>query len=124
MIFRAAPSRRLTPRGPLGYLGLPKMSEKSIVEGIGDVVRTYELMDRVRTRQDLVIRDDQFDYVALLDAAGYAGRRRIPLSLLDTGRFTLTEIEALAKKGCRILTSSEARPQAEAPLGLSRMPGS
>jgi len=89
------------------------MSEKSIVEGIGDVVRTYELMDRVRTRQDLVIRDDQFDYVALLDAAGYAGRRRIPLSLLDTGRFTLTEIEALAKKGCRILTSSEARPRAE-----------
>ena len=70
-------------------------------------------MDRVRTRQDLVIRDDQFDYDALLDAAGYAGRRRIPLSLLDTGRFALTELEALAEKGCRILTSDEARPRAD-----------
>ncbi|MCK7491996.1 MAG: hypothetical protein MZW92_10310 [Comamonadaceae bacterium] len=41
------------------------MSEKTIVEGIAGVVRTYELMDRVRTRQDLVIRDDQFDYETL-----------------------------------------------------------
>ena len=54
------------------------MSEKSIVEGIGDVIRTYELMDRVRTRQDLVIRDDQFDYAALLDTAGYAGEAAHP----------------------------------------------
>ena len=60
------------------------MSEKSIVDGIGGVVRTYELMDRVRTRQDLVIRDDQFDFEALADAVRYAARRRIRLSLLDT----------------------------------------
>lgn len=89
------------------------MSEKTIVEGVAGVVRTYELMDRVRTRQDLVIRDDQFDYEALLDAAGYARRRRIPLSVLDTGRFGLADIEALARRGARILTSDEARPRAD-----------
>lgn len=89
------------------------MSEESIEKGIAGVVRTYELLDRVRTRQDLVIRDDQFDYEALLDAARYAGRRRIRLSLLDTGRFGLTEVEAIARSGARILTSDGARPRAD-----------
>jgi hypothetical protein len=95
------------------YLEIPKMSEKTIVEGVAGVVRTYELMDRVRTRRDLVIRDDQFDYEALLDAVRYAGRRRIRLSLLDTGRFGLAELEALARGGARILTADEARPRAD-----------
>jgi hypothetical protein len=89
------------------------MSEKTIVEGVAGVVRTYELMDRVRTRRDLVIRDDQFDYEALLDAVGYARRRRIRLSLLDTGRFGLAEVEALGRGGARLLTSDEARPRAD-----------
>lgn len=88
------------------------MSEKTIVDGVAGVVRTYELMDRVRTRQDLVIRDDQFDYEALRDAVGYARRRRIRLSLLDTGRLGLAEIEDLARGGARVLTSDEARPRA------------
>lgn len=87
------------------------MSEKTIEEGVAGVLRTYELLDRVRTRQDLVIRDDQFDLTALLDAAGYAARRRIRLSLLDTGRFGLDEVESLARAGARIMTSDEARPR-------------
>jgi len=89
------------------------MSEHPIETGLKDVVRTYELMDRVRTRQDLVIRDDQFDHEALLDAVRYAGRRRIRLSLLDTGRFDLAQVEALARGGARILTSDDVRPRAD-----------
>jgi hypothetical protein len=95
------------------YLENRIMSERAIEKGIAGVVKTYELLDRVRTRQDLVIRDDQFEYEALLDAARYAGRRRIRLSLLDTGRFGLTEVEALARSGARVLTSDEARPRAD-----------
>jgi hypothetical protein len=95
------------------YLEIRKMSEHPIEKGIAGVVRTYELLDRVRTRQDLVIRDDQFDHEALLDAARYARRRRIRLSLLDTGRLGLTELEALAREGARVLTSDEARPRAD-----------
>jgi hypothetical protein len=95
------------------YLEIRKMSEHPIEKGIAGVVKTYELLDRVRTRQDLVIRDDQFDYEALLDAARYARRRRIRLSLLDTGRLGLTEIEALVREGARVLTSDEARPRAD-----------
>jgi len=89
------------------------MSEQSIKNGVAGVVRTYELLDRVRTRKDLDIRDDQFDFTALLEAARYADRRRIPLSLLDTGRFGLEELESLARAGARILTSDEARPRAD-----------
>jgi hypothetical protein len=88
------------------------MAEHPIEKGIAGVVKTYELLDRVRTRQDLVIRDDQFDYEALLDAARYARRRRIRLSLLDTGRLGLTELEALVRESVRVLTSDEARPRA------------
>ena len=95
------------------YLEIPKMSEHPVEKGIAGVVRTYELMDRVRMRQDLVIRDDQFDHEALLDAVRYAGRRRIRLSLLDTGRFDLAQVEALARGGARILTSDDVRPRAD-----------
>lgn len=95
------------------YLEIRKMSEHPIEKGIAGVVKTYELLDRVRMRQDLVIRDDQFDYEPLLDAARYARRRRILLSLLDTGRFGLTEFEALVREGVRVLTSDEARPRAD-----------
>ena len=95
------------------YLEIRKMSEHPIEKGIAGVVKTYELLDRVRKRQDLVIRDDQFDYEPLLDAARYARRRRIRLSLLDTGRFGVTELEAFAREGARVLTSDEARPRAD-----------
>jgi hypothetical protein len=95
------------------YLEFPKMSEHSLEKGIAGVVKTYDLLDRVRMRQDLVIRDDQFDYEPLLDTANYARRRRIRLSLLDTGRFGLTELEALARLGARILTGDDARPRAD-----------
>ena len=89
------------------------MSEHPIEKGITGVIRTYELLDRVRMRQDLVIRDDQFDFTALLEAARYARRRGIRLSLLDTGRFSLEEVESLARAGSRVLTSDEARPRAD-----------
>ncbi len=89
------------------------MSEHPIEKGITGVVQIYELLDRVRMRQDLVIRDDQFGFSALLEAARYAQRRRIRLSLLDTGRFSLEEVESLAVAGACILTSDEARPRAD-----------
>jgi hypothetical protein len=88
------------------------MSENPIEKGITGVVQIYELLDRVRTRRDLVIRDDQFDTGALLEAAQYAARRGIGLSVLDTGRLGLVELEALARSGSRILTTDEARPRA------------
>jgi len=87
------------------------MNEHPIEKGIAGVVEIYELLDRVRMRRDLVIRDDQFDFAALLEAARYADRRGIGLSVLDTGRFGLDEVESLALAGSRILTTDDARPR-------------
>jgi len=87
------------------------MSEHPIEKGIAGVVEIYDLLDRVRMRRDLAIRDDQFDFAALLEAARYADRRGIRLSVLDTGRFGLDEVESLAKAGSRILTTDDARPR-------------
>ena len=89
------------------------MSAHPIEKAVAGVIETYELLDRVRTRQDLVIRDDQFAQDALLDAARYALRRRIRLSVLDTGRLGLVEVESLARAGARILTSDDARPRTD-----------
>src|SRR5512136_1379732 len=91
------------------YLEIPNMSEHPIEKDISDVVQVYELLDRVRTRQDLVIRDDQFDFNALLEASRYADRRGIRLSALDTGRLGLDEVESLALAGARILTPGRRR---------------
>lgn len=89
------------------------MDKHPVESGIEGVLRTYELLDRVRTRQDLTIRDDQFEHAVFLDAAAYARRRRIPMSLVDTGRFSVVELESLVRRGVRVCTSDSARPRLE-----------
>ena len=89
------------------------MDKHPVESGIEGVLRTYELLDRVRTRQDLTIRDDQFEYAVFLDVAAYARRRRIPMSLVDTGRFSVGELESLVRRGVRVFTSDAARPRPE-----------
>lgn len=101
----------LTGPDEVVYLGQRTMDKHPIERGIAGVLKTYELLDRVRMRQDLTIRDDQFDFAVFLDAAAYARRRRIPMGVLDTGRFPVDELEGLAREGVRIWTSDEARPR-------------
>ncbi len=84
--------------------------EKNFIEkGIADVIATYELLDKVRLGQDVTLRDDQFDYEVLLDAAKYAHRKGFRIKLLDTGRFSPAELEWLIREKVRLYTSGEAR---------------
>jgi|GEM_PF-262795 len=92
-------------------------AKKSVEEGIADVIRTYELLDRARTGKDIVIRDDQFDPEALLDAARLSRSRGIRMGVLDTGRFDVSGLGWLLREGVRLFTSDEARPSARE-LGL------
>ncbi len=114
-VFKAAPPPpfRLTGPDAVVYLGLRTMDKHPVERGIEGVLKTYELLDRVRTRQDLTIRDDQFEFAVFLDAAAHARRRRVPMTLLDTGRFPAGELESLARNGVRICTSDGARPRPE-----------
>ncbi len=111
-VNRSSPPR-LTGPDAVVYLGQRTMDKHPVELGIEGVLKTYELLDRVRTRQDLTIRDDQFEFAVFLDAAAYARRKRIPMTVLDTGRFAAAELESLARRSVRICTSDEARPRPE-----------
>jgi len=93
------------------YVGVQAMDKHPVERGIEDVVRTYELLDRVRLGRDILIRDDQFEREALLDAARMAGRRKVRMTVLDTGRLEATDLERLIGERVRICTSDEARPR-------------
>lgn len=87
------------------------MDKHHIEKGIEDVVKAYELLDRIRLGRDIVIRDDQFEREGLLDAARTARAKGIRMSLLDTGRFEPSEIEWLVREKVRFYTSDETRPR-------------
>ncbi len=87
------------------------MTTKSVAEGMAGVVRTYELLDRLRLGRDFSVRDDQFEFSVLLDTARIARAKRVRLTLLDTGRFGFVELEWLVAEGVRLCTSDEARPR-------------
>jgi len=87
------------------------MDKHPVEKGIEDVVRTYELLDRVRLGRDIALRDDQFESEALLDAARAAREKGIGVSLIDTGRFEPSGLEWLIREGVRFYTSDEARPR-------------
>lgn len=89
------------------------MAEHIVERGVEDVVRTYELLDEVRRRGHVLVRDDQFAYEALRDAARLARRRRARVSVVDTGRFAGPELESLALDGASIRTSDDVRPRPE-----------
>lgn len=72
----------------------------------------YALVDRIGRGRDFAVRDDQHDFTALVDAAELARGRGVRLSLIDTGRFSVAELEWLAETGARLLTSDETRPLA------------
>jgi len=72
--------------------------------------KIFQLLDRVRKGGPVNIRDDQYDYLTIRDAARSYGRR---IGLIDIGRFSLFQMESLAKAGIAIYSSDEARADIE-----------
>jgi len=56
-----------------------------------------------------VVRDDQYGFNDTLDAVKTARARGARLDLLDTGRFSVLELEWLCKAGAHFYTSDDAR---------------
>jgi len=78
--------------------------------------KIFRLLDRVRKGGPVNIRDDQYDYLTIMDAARSYGRR---IGLIDSGRFSLLQMESIAKAGIAIYSSDEARADIEE-IGLIR----
>jgi hypothetical protein len=87
------------------------MDKHPVEQGIEGVVKTYELLDRLRLGRDIVVRDDQFEREVLLDAARSVRSKKIRMSLLDTGRFEPSDIEWLVREKVRFYTSDETCPR-------------
>ena len=74
--------------------------------------RQYFKAGRGGDRQEIVIRDDQLDFSALLDLAKERRKNHGRLKLVDSGAFDPSELEWLGQAGADIYTSDLARPKA------------
>ena len=79
--------------------------------------RIYDLLSRAEQGLEITMRDDQNEFTVFLDAARTARRSGGRLRLIDTGSFSVYELEWLAEAGADLYTSDEARPN-RSELGL------
>jgi hypothetical protein len=60
-------------------------------------------------QRDVILRDDQADYPTILDEAKACRKKHVRLRLIDSGRFSSSELEWLGNAGAFIATSDRAR---------------
>ncbi len=85
-----------------------------------DMERQNLEMERGDDLRETVIRDDQLDFAALLDAVKESRRHRARLKLIDSGVFDSFKLEWLAEAGADIYTSDRARPDAGEIIRIGR----
>jgi len=72
-------------------------------------INYYELFSSVRKGYDLTVRDDQYDFPALLDGIRYCRRKGSRFRLVDSGVFERLQLEWLLKAGADFYSSDEVR---------------
>lgn len=82
-------------------------------DAVGGPEGIFKLLDRTAKGRGMIVRDDQFSFSELLDAARMCCRQRQRFHLIDTGKLSLFELEWLGEAGTDIYTSDEARPKVE-----------
>jgi len=71
--------------------------------------KAFELLSRAKKGLEITVRDDQQEFATLLDAAKICRRQGGRFRLVDSGKFSLFDLEWLAEAGADIYTSDEAR---------------
>jgi hypothetical protein len=69
-----------------------------------------DLLIRAEQGLEITTRDDQDEFTVFLDTAKISRRNGGRLRLVDSGRFTVFELEWLAEAGADVYTADEARP--------------
>jgi hypothetical protein len=72
--------------------------------------RVFELLAEARAGVGVTSRDDQNDFFAFLDSAKLCRRTGGRFRLIDTGKFSLSELEWLGEAGADVYASDEVRP--------------
>lgn len=71
--------------------------------------KAYVLFSLLEKKQNITLRDDEYDFDMLLDAVRRFRDRRYRFRLIDTGRFDPFELEWITGHGADIYTSDEVR---------------
>jgi hypothetical protein len=71
--------------------------------------KTSELFSLLKKKQNITVRDDQYDFFMLLDAIRQFRDKRYRFRLIDTGRFDPYELEWITSHGADLYTSDETR---------------
>lgn len=71
--------------------------------------KAYSLLSWANKGENITVRDDQYDFVWVLDSAKLCRKRGFRFRLIDTGKFCCSELEWLAEAGADLYTSDEAR---------------
>lgn len=69
----------------------------------------FKLIDRIEQSAEVVVRDDQYDFFWLEEAARRSCREGKRFSLIDTGVFPQEKVEWLAEAGADIYSSDNAQ---------------
>jgi len=80
----------------------------------------YELLSSVRKGHDLTVRDDQYDFPALLDGIRSCRRKGSRFRLVDSGVFERLQLEWLLKAGADFYSSDQVRKDPQELEGLLR----
>ena len=73
--------------------------------------KVFELASLLKKKQNITVRDDQYDFFTLLDAVRQFRDRRYRFRLIDTGRFDPFELEWITAHGADFYTTDQARPR-------------
>ncbi len=71
--------------------------------------KDFELFSLLKKKQNITLRDDQYDFSTLFDAVRQYCDRRYRFRLIDTGRFDPFELEWLCSHGADLYTSDDVR---------------
>ena len=71
--------------------------------------KTAELFSLLQKKQNITVRDNQYDFSTLLDAVRQFRDTRYRFRLIDTGRFDPFELEWITSHGADLYTSDESR---------------
>lgn len=71
--------------------------------------KASELFSLLKKKQNITVRDDQYDFSTLLDAVRQFRDRRYRFRVVDTGRFNPFELEWITSHGADLYTSDETR---------------
>ncbi len=89
------------------------MTDESIQDKDAELAKKgYELLSRAGQGTDITVRDNQYEFLWLLDSVKLCRKKGARFRLVDSGKLDRSQLEWLAGAGADLYTSDEARAEA------------